>query len=111
MNSDIFSFDFEENKQGTGQGAGGPVHDPLTFDDVPADSAAQAKAKEDDFNDLLETTSQKSATAPADKPAAVNNEFDLKNFSWDDTPDPAGGGKPDKPREGDFGSLFGDTKK
>jgi predicted nucleic acid-binding Zn-ribbon protein len=111
MTSDIFSFDFDESEQGTGQGAGGPVHDPFRLDDEPADSPAQARDEEDAFTGLLETTPQKSATAPANKPAAVNNEFDLKNFSWDDTPDPAGDGKPGKPREDDFGSLFGGTKK
>ena len=111
MNSDIFSFDFEENEQGTGQGAGGAVHDPFNLEDGPADSPAKAKAEEDAFTGLLETTPQKSATAPAGKPAAVTNELDLENCSWDDTPDPAGDGKPGKPREDEFGSLFGGTKK
>jgi predicted nucleic acid-binding Zn-ribbon protein len=111
MTSDIFSFDFDENEHGAGQGAGGPVHDPFSLDDEPADSSAQAKAKDDAFTGLLETTTQKSATAPTGKPAVANNEFDLKDFSWDDTPDPAGDGKPGKPREDDFGSLFGGTKK
>ncbi|MGD0586595.1 MAG: hypothetical protein ABSA86_12640 [Oryzomonas sp.] len=114
MTSDMFSFDFEENGQGADrgpdQGTEGPNHDPFNFGDEPADSSAQAKAKEDAFSGLLETTPQKSAPAPAGKPAAANNEFDLENFSWDDTPDPAGDGKPGKPREDGFGSLFG-TKK
>jgi hypothetical protein len=111
MTSDMFSFDFEENEQGADQGADGPIHDPFNFEDVPADQSAQTKAKEDAFAALLEATPQKSIAAPAGKPAAANNEFDLENFSWDDTPDPAGDGKPGKPREDDFGSLFGGTKK
>ena len=111
MSSDIFSFDFDENEHGADQGAGGPVHDPFDFGDGPADSSPQAKDKEDAFSGLLESTPQKSATAPAVDPAAANNEFDMKNFSWDDTPDPAGDGKPGKPREVDFGSLFGGKKK
>jgi hypothetical protein len=111
LTSDMFSFDFEENEQGAGQGADGPILDPFDFDDEPADSSAQAKAEEDAFTGLLETSPQGIAPAPAGKPAAAHNEFDLENFSWDDTPDPAGDGKPGKPREDDFGSLFGGTKK
>jgi len=110
MTSDMFSFDFEEIEQGADQGADGPLHDPFNFDDEPADSTG-AKAKEDAFTGLLGTAPRESATAPAVKPAAANNEFDLENFSWDDTPDPAGDGRPGKPREDDFGSLFGGTKK
>ena len=111
LSSDFFSFDFDENEQGADQGAGGPVHDPFNISDEPADSSPQAKDKENAFAGLLETTPQKSATASAVNSAAANNEFDLKNFSWDDTPDPAGDGKPGKPRGDDFGSLFGSTKK
>jgi hypothetical protein len=110
MSSDIFSFDFDENGQGADQGASDPVLDFFNFDE-PADSSPQAKDKENAFTGILETTPQKSATASAVNSAAANNEFDLKNFSWDDTPDPAGDGKPGKPREDDFGSLFGGTKK
>jgi len=124
--SDIFSFDFDDNEPGTSQGGGGAAHDPFNFDDEPADSSAQefgeltfgeeqktaqAKAEEDAFASLLESTPQKSAAAPAGKPAARNDEFDLENFSWDDTPAPAGDGKAAKPREDDFGSLFGGAKK
>ena len=111
MSADIFSFDFDENGQGADHGAGGPVHDPFNFGDEPADSSPQAKDKEDAFTGLLETTPLKSATAPEVDSAAENNEFDVKNFSWDDTPEPAGDGKPGKPREDDFGSLFGGKKK
>jgi hypothetical protein len=107
MTSDIFSFDFDEDVLGADQGAAATVHDPFNFGDDPA----QSKGKEDAFTGLQETTPQKSATAPAVNSVAANNEFDLKNFSWDDTPDSGGDGKPGKPREDDFGSLFGGTKK
>jgi hypothetical protein len=111
--SDIFSFDFEDDEPGTPAGGGAPAHDPIGFDDKPADSLAPAPGEEDVFSNLLETTPQKSTAGPKGKSAAgaKNDEFDLENFSWDDAPDPAGDGKPAKPREDDFGSLFGDTKK
>jgi hypothetical protein len=111
MSSDIFSFDFDENRQGADQGPADPVPDLFGFDDEPADSSPQVKDKKDAFTGLLETTPQKSSTALEVNSAAANDEFDLKNFSWDDAPDPAGDDKPGKPREDDFGSLFGDTKK
>ena len=111
ISSDIFSFDFDGNEQGADQGAGGPVHDPFNFGNGPADSSPQAKDKEEVFGGILETAPQRGAAAPAEKPAAADDGFDLKNFSWDDTPDPAGDGKPGKPRGDDFGSLFGRTKK
>ncbi|QEM67120.1 hypothetical protein FO488_02390 [Geobacter sp. FeAm09] len=130
MASDIFSFDLGDDGPETPQG-GGPVHDPFSFDDEPGDAfgsgfggfsfgdeqegqkSAQAKAEEDAFASLLESTPQKSAAAPAGKPAAAaaHDEFDLENFSWDDTPDPASDDKGGAPREDDFGSLFGGTKK
>ena len=111
ISSDIFSFDFEENEQGTDQEAGGPVRSPFIFGDETADSTPQVKDKED-FGGLLETTPQKGAATPTGKPAVVDNAFDLKNFSWDDTPEnPAGEGKPGKAKGDDFGSLFGGTKK
>lgn len=121
--SDIFSFDFDDNELTTSEGAGGPVHDPFNFDEEPAGSlslgspfgeeqkTAQARAEEEAFASLLKTTPPKSAAAPAVKPPSVTGEFDLESFSWDDAPDSASDGKPAKPREDDFGSLFGGTKK
>ncbi|GFE62446.1 hypothetical protein [Geobacter sp. AOG2] len=120
--SDIFSFDFGDDELESPQGGDDPARDPFDFDVEPAGPAdvfpfgeerktAQEQAEEEAFSSLLETTPQKSAAAPAAKPAAANNEFDLENFSWDDTPDPAGDGTPAKPREDDFDSLFGGGKK
>jgi hypothetical protein len=109
MSADIFSFDFDDNGQGADQGTRGPVHDPFDFGDEAAGSSP--KDTEDAFTGLLETTPQTSATAPAVNSPAANNDFDLKNFSWDDTPDPAGDGKPGTPQGDDFSSLFGGTKK
>jgi predicted nucleic acid-binding Zn-ribbon protein len=111
LSSDIFSFEFDENEQGAGQKVGGSGHDPFSFGGEPADSSPQAKDKEGPFTGFLETAPQMSAAAPAGKPAIANNEFDLKDFSWDDTPDPSGDGKPGKPREDGFGNLFGGAKK
>ncbi|KAA0892140.1 hypothetical protein [Oryzomonas rubra] len=129
MTADIFSFDLGDDGPEASSQGGGAVHDPFSFDDEPGDSlgtgfgdlsfgeeqkSAQAKAEEDAFSSLLETTPHKSTAAPAGKPAAVaaNDEFDLENFSWDDTPGSASDDKGgSKPREDDFGSLFGGTKK
>jgi hypothetical protein len=121
MTSDIFSFDLGDDEPETPQGSG---HDPFSFDDEPGSGlgglsfgdepkSAQAQAEEDAFSSLLETTPHKSAAAPAGKSAAAaaNDEFDLENFSWDDTPGPASDDKGGKPREDDFGSLFGGAKK
>jgi len=109
--SEIFSFDFEENEPANGQWGGGPAHDPFNLEDEPATSP---QGKEDAFGGLLEKNPQKSPTAPAGKPAAVDNAFDLNNFSWDDAPDPAADGKPEnsgKPGDDGFESLFGGPKK
>jgi predicted nucleic acid-binding Zn-ribbon protein len=66
--------------------------------------SAQAKAEEEAFADLLESSSQNADTAVA--PAPSPGEFDLNNFSWDDTPatSAATGSKP----EDNFNSLFGE---
>jgi len=119
---DMFSFDFDDAGSGTAR----EESDPFDFDEGPTDSSlpglddlsfgeelqtAQAKAEEDAFASLLETIPQKSAAAPVGKPAVVNEEFDLENFSWDDTLDSVDDGKPAKPHEDDFGSLFGGAKK
>lgn len=100
-NDDPFNFD-DEPISGTQTGG------TFSFDEVQ--QSAQAKAEEDAFADLLESTSQKenepvkpAATADADSTLGS----DLNDFSWDDTPDPTPG-KAAKPPEDDFNSLFGD---
>ena len=116
---DMFSFDVPE-EVATDAGS----DDPFNFDDEPAtpsqtggvfsfddgQQSAQAKAEEDAFADLLESTSQED-TAPLSPASVVASgstaESDLNNFSWDDTPVTASG-ETAKPAEDDFNSLFGD---
>lgn len=97
-------FDFgEESAASELQGFG-----EFSFDDEQ--KSAQAKAEEDAFADLLESTSQEGDAGVAPAPAAAvgssPGEFDLNNFSWDDTP-VAPAAAETKP-EDDFNSLFGD---
>lgn len=112
---DMFSFDLPEDEISRSR-----ADDPFNFDDEPLASpqtgggfsfdegqqSAQAKAEEDAFADLLESTSQKNEqTSAAATPTA--GESDLSSFSWDDSPaDAATSGA--KPAEDDFNSLFGD---
>ena len=122
--TDMFSFNIPDVET-TAEAAPFIKDDPFDFGDEPASPSlgeegssfgneqlsAQAKAEEDAFADLLESTSQKKSEAPpAPQPAEADNSFrsDLKNFSWDDTPDTAPG-EAAKPAKDDFDSLFGDT--
>lgn len=114
--ADMFSFDIPEDVAAV-TGYAAPKDDPFSFDDLPASPApgggefafdteqksAQAKAEEDAFADLLESSSQ----PPQAATAGTQDASDLNSFSWDDTPDAAPGdaAKPDD----DFNSLFGDT--
>jgi hypothetical protein len=122
---DMFSFDLPEEE------ASPPTaSDPFNFGDEPVSpsqtggefsfdegqQSAQAKAEEDAFEDLLESTSQKNKAplavpppAPASAVAADSTDtLDLNNFSWDDTPSAAADSST-KPAEDDFDTLFGDT--
>ena len=77
------------------------------FGEFPIDDnqkLAQAKADEDAFADLLESSSHNGDTAVA--PAPIPVEFDLNNFSWDETPATSAATEA-KPEE-DFNSLFGE---
>jgi len=105
--SDIFSFDFNVNEQG--DDLGGDDH--FDFGSGPDDSLSRADEPGDAFTGFQEATPRESAAAPPVDPAAGDGEFDLESFSWDDTLESAEGGQPGKPREDDFGSLFGGTKK
>jgi predicted nucleic acid-binding Zn-ribbon protein len=118
--ADMFSFDLP-----AGESTQNITDDPFNFDDDPIPSpqaggdfsrnedqqSAQAKAEEDAFADLLESTSQMDAE-PATPAAAVANsnagESDLGSFSWDDTPNPLTNSSA-KPAEDDFNSLFGES--
>jgi len=117
--TDMFSFDLPDEETAAVAATAGK--DPFDFGDEPAASEtqgfgqfsfddeqksaqAQAKAEEDAFADLLESSSQETP-APAPAPSGPG-EFDLNNFSWDDTP-AAPAAAETKP-EDDFNSLFGD---
>ncbi len=113
---DMFAFDLPEE---TTAAAATFKDDPFDFDEpAPAAGPVQAKIEDDPFADLLETTPQVSndpfgapAAAAAPQTAAatsVPGEFDLENFSWDDTPAATSG--PGGPADADdFDSLFGDA--
>ncbi|MEI7815901.1 MAG: hypothetical protein WCI45_01805 [Desulfuromonadales bacterium] len=111
---DIFSFDLPEDSLTA------PVlhnDNPFDFDDpLPEINNKKNQQQEDDvFADLLESTSQVE-TSPLDtvtvvtknkEAPSVPGEFDMENFSWDDSPaavTPSGSKTDD-----DFDSLFGDT--
>jgi hypothetical protein len=121
---DMFSFDIPESET-TSEAAPFIKEDPFDFGDEPASPSpgggdfpfgkeqmsAQAKAEEDAFADLLESSSLNKSEAPsAPQPAEAHNQFgsDLTDFSWDDTPDTAPG-EAAKPADDDFNSLFGNT--
>lgn len=114
--ADMFSFDIPESETAAAEGSFSK-DDPFNFGDEPAapslgggefsfgkeQVSAQAKAEEDAFADLLESSSQDRG-AKADDQAGTESG----NFSWDDTPTPAPG-EAAKPAGDDFNSLFGDT--
>jgi predicted nucleic acid-binding Zn-ribbon protein len=117
---DMFAFDLPEDIAPSSAAA--PQNDdPFNFDDdPPVTGSQQANVDDGGFSDLLETTAQPDAdpfalyTAPAAAPAAAAastsgpGEFDLENFSWDDTPAPAAASVATSAND-DFDSLFGDT--
>lgn len=115
--ADMFSFDIPEDE--AAPAAGTFKDDPFNFGDEPAapslgggdfsfgreQMSAQAKAEEDAFADLLESSS--GGASPA-SPSAAADGMELGNFSWDDTPDTAPGEEA-KPAKDGFNNLFGDT--
>ena len=109
---DMFSFDLPEDSSPAVSVS--RSIDPFSFIDNLLDAGQkQAKAEEDAFADLLESTSQ-AATSPrtipkSAVPASVPGEYDLENFSWDEPA--ASDGNGEKAAADDFDSLFGDTKK
>jgi hypothetical protein len=116
--ADMFSFDIPGSEATTVLAP--PQDDPFNFDDQAAyqtlgggefsfseeQKAAQARAEEEAFADLIESSAQ--APKPSAPPAAAQGQEDLSNFSWDDTPDDVPGDSPTKPSD-DFNDLFGDT--
>ncbi|MBL0224189.1 MAG: hypothetical protein IPQ16_00990 [Geobacteraceae bacterium] len=113
---DMFSFDTPENES-TQQTDSFIKDDPFNFVDEPASPSsggdefsfnkdqisAQAKAEEEAFADLIESTSQIKSEGPSAQEAQESSDF-----SWDDTPTIATG-EVNPPPEDDFNSLFGDT--
>lgn len=127
--TDMFSFDLPEEEASGATALGSDS--PFNFDEEPAEAepksfgdfsfdeeekSPQAKAEDDAFADLLESTSLEDDSAAAGKaapaqPAATSSgagEFDLDNFSWDDTPAVPEDGE--KKPDDDFNSLFGDME-
>jgi len=113
---DMFSFDLPEE-----EATRATADDPFNFDDDPmspgqsggtfsfdeGQQSVQAKAEEDAFADLLESTSQQEA--PIAAPAAGSAvDSDLTSFSWDDTSDSPTESNSTTPADDDFNSLFGD---
>jgi predicted nucleic acid-binding Zn-ribbon protein len=119
---DMFSFDLPGAAAPSSSSAASKSDDPFNFDDdLPEVVPPQVKADEEAFTDLFESTSQvvddspvssfnDSFDAPTESTAQNSgpSEFDLENFSWDDTPvTPAKSGV--QTGADDFDSLFGDT--
>lgn len=124
---DMFSFDLPENApSATPPPPATPKNDdPFNFaDDLPQAGSKQAKTEDEGFADLLESTSQADdnpfasfapsappvqAQAQTAAPASGPGEFDLENFSWDDTPAATAASSVQSAADDDFDSLFGDT--
>jgi hypothetical protein len=123
--NDIFSFNLPDDVPATSVQ---PDDDPFNFDEPTSPAATMqttvAKSADDDiFANLLESTSQTEDTpfaaatitappAAAPSESSVTGDFDLENFSWDETPAATTVQvTPDAAEPADdFDSLFGDTK-
>jgi hypothetical protein len=114
---DIFSFNLSDESPSVSAKGN---DNPFDFDEPSSNSS---KSEDDVFADLLESTSQtdESPFGEAEAsftPAAVKKtvapaepgEFDLGNFSWDDSPAETKTTAPGNEGSDDFDSLFGDTK-
>jgi hypothetical protein len=119
--ADMFSFDIPEGETN----AVTPTGDPFDFGTEPTSPvlgggdfsfskeqmSAQAKAEEEAFADLLESSSKAKGSTPSTPQSAESQDqdgIDLSNFTWDDTPDTAPG-EVSRPAGDDFNTLFGDT--
>ena len=131
--ADMFSFDLPEEEMVAPEapqaaddnpfhfGEGSAPLEPPSFYEVASDTeqkSAQAKAEEDAFASLLESAGQNGGgdTAATVTPAATRaaaptdtaGEFDMENFSWDDTPLPTAQPAPSSAPEtadGGFGEF------
>lgn len=122
--ADMFSFNINEGE--TAADAGSFLKDdPFDFGVETAASppgggessfgkeqmSSQAKAEEDAFADLLESSSHNKGRMTSSAHSAETNHqtvSELDDFTWDDTPDTAPG-EAAKPATDDFNSLFGTT--
>ncbi len=123
--ADMFSFDLPEAEAAGPETPPAAEDNPFDFGEEPAtpepqsfydvspegeQASAQAKAEEDAFASLLESAGQGSGgtsatAAPAAAPADNTGDFDLENFSWDDTPPPAAQPASPSAPEADGGSF------
>lgn len=121
--SDMFSFDLSPQTQDA------PGDNPFNFGEEPDTAKAspfddfnfagvsdtpKAASAESNFSELLDQSpapgaAHQTPVQPSDN-SANKDEFDLSDFSWDDTPSPVKTEEP-KPPSDDFGSLFGDAAK
>lgn len=118
--ADMFSFDLPPEPP-----AAPPRPEPFgdavfSFNETPRSAAAggrePAAPEPDPFADLLEPTRiGGGAAAPSAKtgsaspvPGAAPGEYDLSDFSWDDTPEPSGSAAR-KPAD-NFSNLFGSVE-
>ncbi|HEY3307878.1 MAG TPA: hypothetical protein VGJ93_05445 [Desulfuromonadaceae bacterium] len=105
-------FDFGDESAGS-EGNEQQGFGEFSFDDEQ--KSPQTKAEEDAFESLLESTSMENddsaaASQASAAPAATAGspgEFDLDNFSWDDTPTAVAADGATK-TDDDFNSLFGE---
>lgn len=130
--ADLFSFDLPDEEPAMTAREEAPRADLFSFSDTPAATppdipaafsfdddrtlTARMHTPSDAFESLLESTPLTSAAqagapappAPANQQSNAQGEYDLSNFSWDDTPETSESGVK-KPVD-DFDSLFGDIE-
>jgi predicted nucleic acid-binding Zn-ribbon protein len=123
QDDDPFSFDDDPSEVAPPEPSSVVLQndDPFSFesDALPEVSPPQSKVDDGDFFELPELPPQTDADpfaslappAPPAEPDAQTSDsgdFDLENFSWDDTPAVASANE-GQPINDDFDSLFGDT--
>ena len=126
QNDELFKFDIDTPEVASALTSPVTEKEPFGFDeDLPEVAPQQAKVENGGFFDPLESTSTDaddpfasntldSPAPPAEEaaPPSGSSEYDLENFSWDDTPtavitsEEQGGVQSSVD---DFDSLFGDT--
>ncbi|NVN90603.1 MAG: hypothetical protein HXX11_08335 [Desulfuromonadales bacterium] len=122
---DLFSFDLPDDEPAAATKDEAAKDDHFSFSEKPAtpnpdsmgtfsidnEHTLDAHKSAGVFENLLETTTHhgtSESTLSSSQQTTVQGEYDLSNFSWDDTPDTAVSGAK-KPVD-DFDSLFGDIE-